>query len=110
MFRKLSRTKSIARYFDEHLAWFNIIVFIMVLVVGLLYIFQVNHSVTKGYEIRDLETKIQDLRVETQDLEIKVAENRSMAAVDEKVKMLGMVRAETPDYVNAGPPTVALNR
>jgi len=110
MFSGLKQTKSFVRVIEEHVALINIVVLALILVVGMLYIIQVNHSVTKGYEIRDLETMIGDLRLETELLESQVAENRSMAAVDERVQMLGMVPATGTDYVDAGVPAVALNR
>tara|TARA_Y100000031_G_C8130637_1_gene342724 strand:- start:273 stop:548 length:276 start_codon:yes stop_codon:yes gene_type:complete len=90
------------------MAVINIVILALVLLIGFAYIVQVNRSTTKGYQIRDLETRIEQLGIENQRLEIEVAGNRSVAAVDERVKMLGMVPTETPDYVSAGTPTVAL--
>ncbi len=110
MFSGLKQTKSFVQAIEEHVALINIIVLALILIVGMLYIIQVNRSVTKGYEIRDLETAISDLRLETERLESQVAESRSMAEIDERVQMLGMVPSSGPEYVSAGTPTVALNR
>jgi hypothetical protein len=107
---KLSRTKVYTQAIDQNMALINMVILAMVLLIGFAYIVQVNRSTTKGYQIRDLETSIEKLGIENQRLEIEVAGNRSVAAVDERVKMLGMVPTDTPDYVSAGAPTVALNR
>lgn len=110
MFSKLAKTKSWVQVLNKNLAVLNLVTLGLILVVGMGYIVQVNRSVTKGYQIRDLETRIEKLQIDNQVMEVKVAENRSMHAIDERVKMLGMVPAETPEYVSAGTPAVALNR
>lgn len=110
MFSGLRNTKGWIQVLDRHTAMINVVVLGLILVIGLMYIVQVNGSVSKGYDIRDLESRIDEIRLQNQVLELKVAENRSMAAIDERVNMLGMVQANTPEFVTAGAPTVALNR
>ncbi len=107
---KLSKTKTFIQSIDRYTAWINLVALALILIVGLLYIVQVNRATTKGYQIRALEDQIELLGIENQHLEMEVAENKSVASIDERVQMLGMVPATTPDYVAAGAPTVALNR
>ena len=107
---RLSRTKTYVASLNQHLAVINLAIFTLILVVGFMYIIQVNRSTTKGYQIRDLETRIEQLGIENQRLEIEAAQNRSMAAIDTKVQMLNMKPVEKVEYVSASRPTVALNQ
>lgn len=107
---KLSKTKTVVQTIDRYTAWINLVALALILMIGLLYIVQVNRATTKGYQMRTLEDQIELLGIENQHLEMKVAENKSVASINERVQMLGMVPATTPDYVAVGTPTVALNR
>jgi len=59
---------------------------------------QVTRSSTRGYQMRDLETHIQDLTLENQRLEVLASEAGAMDAVATKTRMLGLVKTETPAY------------
>lgn len=70
---------------------------------------QVNGSSTKGYQIRELENSIDQLKLGNQSMRVKIAETRSMENVAAKVPMLGMVKAEAPQYISGYPSTVSMN-
>ena len=105
-----SRTQTYIKTMDQNLALINLVVLALVLLIGFAFIIQVNRSTTKGYQIRDLETRIEQLGIENQRMEIEVARNRSVAAIDDKVQMLNMKPVEQVDYVSVGAPSVALNK
>ncbi len=67
---------------------------------GVFYIFEVNNLATKGYEIRDLETKLNGLRKENETFRIQAAELKSMYKIEEKTKELNMVVPEDVSYLN----------
>jgi hypothetical protein len=107
---RFKRTKTLIQRLDQHIALINLLVLISVLMIGLMYIIQVNHSTTKGYLMRDLETRIEQLGIANQQLELEVAGNRSIATIDERIQMLGLKPVETPEYVSTGASTVAMQR
>ncbi|KKU08978.1 MAG: hypothetical protein UX09_C0007G0004 [Candidatus Uhrbacteria bacterium GW2011_GWE2_45_35] len=90
--------------------WVNLCLFLVVVSCSLVYVVQVNTSATKGYQIRDLETAINQLQLDNQSMQVKISEIRSMKNIAAKVPMLGMVKAETPVYLSSFPSTVSLNR
>lgn len=93
-----------------HTLVLNVVTTALVLAAAASYIVQVNGSVAKGYAIRELEDEIHELTLANQKLEVNVREAQSLENVNRSVKMLGLVDAETPTYVRASVPSVALAR
>lgn len=67
---------------------------------GVFYIFEVNNSATKGFEIRELETKISELSKKNEILRIQAAELKSIYKIEEKTKELNMVVPKDVSYLN----------
>jgi hypothetical protein len=88
----------------------NLCLFVLAATVTASYIIQVNHSATKGYQIRELENAINQLELDSQAMQVRIAEVKSMENISAKVPMLGMAKAETTIYLSAYPETVSLNR
>ena len=78
----------------------NFILVTLICAAGVFYIFEVNNSATKGYEIRGLETKLNELRKENETLRIQAAELKSMYKIEEKTKDLNMVAPKDVSYLN----------
>jgi len=78
----------------------NFILVALICAAGVFYIFEVNNSATKGYEIRGLETKLNELRKENETLRIQAAELKSMYKIEEKTKDLNMVAPKDVSYLN----------
>lgn len=110
LFSSVRKTKNTAAFLSRHLAVVNLCLLFLVVVTAASYIVQVNHSATKGYQIRELENAINQLELDYQMKRVKIAEAKSMENIAAKVPMLGMVKAETPQYVSGRPATVSLNR
>lgn len=79
-------------------------------VLGVLYIWQVNMSATRGFAMRDLEQGIEDLTMENDRLSMDVARLQSIESVTTRMKMLGLVEVSTIEYVTPGSGSVAINR
>lgn len=110
MYSGLGRTQSAVSFVRSHTLALNLVTTALVVAAAASYIIQVNGSVAKGYAIREIEDEIHDLTLANQKLEVTVREAQSLENVNRSVKMLGMVDAETPRYVNASAPSVALAR
>jgi cell division protein FtsL len=69
-----------------------------------LYLYQVNSLATKGYELRDVENKIQDSEKEINKLKIEEVELKSMYNIEKATKDLNLVSSSEVSYIDiAGP-------
>jgi len=86
----------------------NVIAIALILTMGTLYLVQVNRATTKGYQIRDLEKKIQAIEDSNRKVQLEVAELQSLDSVEERIKELGMVPVSNVKYIKTPGSTVAL--
>jgi hypothetical protein len=80
----------------------NTIIFIMigcVIFAGAFYLYQVNNITIKGYEVREVENKIQSLEKESQKLKIREVESRSMYKIEKATEDLNLVNSANVSYV-----------
>jgi hypothetical protein len=80
----------------------NTIIFIMIVGVifaGVCYLYQVNNITIKGYEIKEVEIKIQDLERESQKLKIREVESKSMYNIEKATEDLNLVNSTSVSYV-----------
>lgn len=103
-----SRRVTIAHWIDARASWLNMVTFVLLFVLCVIYIVQVNHAVSKGYQIRDLESHIQQLTIVNQKLEVETQQAQALTNVARATKMLGLVRADRPEYVQTSGPSYAL--
>jgi len=73
-------------------------------VCGACYLYQVNDIATKGYEIRELEDKIQELNKESKKMEIHEVELRSMYNIEKASQDLNLVDSGDVTYVEINGP------
>ena len=67
-----------------------------------------NASAAKGFALRALEQKIAGLEEQKKRLDIEVVTARSLKNVDARISSMGLVPATSVEYVDAGPPLVAM--
>lgn len=103
-----TRTRSLSSWFWHNIKLINVVTFAVVVLLCGAYIFQVNSSISKGYQIRDLETSIHELTLSNQQMELNVRQAQSLKNVTHAVKMLGLVNAGNPVYIESGGPAYAL--
>ena len=89
--------------FKPSITMLNLVVLSLLLVTGVGYLVQVNSTLTKGYAIRDLETKISQLQAQGSELKLSALELESMQNVQAKVDQLGMVAVGDVDYLTQTP-------
>jgi hypothetical protein len=77
-------------------ACFTVIVFLVL--AGGFYLYQVNDLATKGYDIRKLETEIQDLKKQSQQFKIKEVELQSMENIERSRESLNLVSSSEFSY------------
>lgn len=76
----------------------NFLLVVLICVLGVFYIFEVNNLATKGYEIRELEKKVQDLKDKNEKLKIREAELRSIYNIESKMEELNMTVPKDVSY------------
>lgn len=93
----------------ESTHWLKILLFAATVIIGALYIWQVNVTATRGFAMRDLQEQIDSLTTENEQLDMEVARLQSVDSVTERVQMLGLTKLTDVTYVNATS-SVAVNR
>lgn len=92
--------------------WFSTlaprIVCIAVLVVfSLAYIWQVTSAAGSGYEMRDLQTKVEGLRADIQKLNVNLASNNALTNLQKRVNALNMTSVANITYIEPATAIVA---
>lgn len=103
-----SAHQSPVRWMRTHLSFVNLFSFVLLVLLCMVYIVQVNHTVSKGYQIRDLESQIHELTLRNQTLEVTTQQAQSLENVARATKMIGLVRADRPEYIQGSGPSYAL--
>ncbi len=79
--------------------WGRRVLLFAILVIGSLYIWQVNLAATAGFTMRDIERDIEEVKMEQKRLDMEVARLQSVESVASRVMMLGLVPAGEVDYI-----------
>lgn len=77
----------------------NSIIAILIVVAFAAYLFGVNSLSVKGFELSENNKIINDLNAENAELELKTMQLESYAYINEKIKNLGLVKADRIDYI-----------
>ncbi len=72
----------------------------LVCALGVYYIFEVNKIAVRGYEIRELESKLEKIKKDNETLQIQAAELKSMYKIEERTKELNMIVPKDISYLN----------
>ncbi len=105
---RASNRVSIRAWVRDHVVALNFISLAILGLLVMLYIVQVNATISKGYEIRDLETQVHELSLMNQNLELETRKSQSLNHVAHSVQMLGFVKAEMPSYIDGSKPSFAM--
>ncbi len=80
------------------------LVLIIFFLSGFIYLYQVNDLATKGFEIKEIENKIQSLEENGKKLKIKETELKSMHTIERDVEGLNLVSSKDVSYVEINGP------
>lgn len=87
--------------------WSKGVVFAAIVLMGLLYVVQMNMTATKGYEIRELERSIAALEKESKTLKLQSLELQSMDRVIAQLATAQLVQARPDGFINPAASAVA---
>jgi len=88
-------------------AW-NIVILGLTVFIGAVYIIQVNMAAAKGYDLRNVEKKVDTLKTEAVVLQDKIATMSSMQALYARASELGFVPVENLEFINPAGKATAL--
>jgi len=71
---------------------------------GLFYLYQVNDLATKGFEIKEAESRIESLQEERKKLKIKETELKSMYNLEREIKDMNLVNCSNISYIEYSSP------
>lgn len=86
-----------------------VLLVILTAALGLAYLAQINLSATKGYQIKDLQDKLEALKIENKKLNLQYVESQSIAKVVSQVDGLGLVASGRIEILTPVGSAVALN-
>ena len=79
----------------------NLMMLAAILLFGLVYLFVVNSLGTKGYEIRNLESKVQQLEIDQKHLQIQASDMQSLNRIQIDAQKLNFVPTSNITYLKA---------
>jgi hypothetical protein len=85
----------------------RVAVIALTVLMGLLYVVQMNLTATKGYEIRELEREVVTLESQARELQFQSMQLQSMDRLLSQVGPETLVKANPDSFVHAGVTTVA---
>lgn len=80
-------------------AW-NLALLASTFVLSIFYVFQVNTSTSKGYDLREVERHVEGLKTEAMALQDKMTTLTTLQAVSERAAALGFVQPDRITYIN----------
>ncbi len=88
----------------------NLLFLVIAIVLGSLYLFQVNRTATSGFAVKDLNTQITELKESHQKLELQVADLQSLQQIQSATKRLELIARTKLEYVQTTTGAVALEK
>lgn len=84
----------------DHLS-INVIFISLIILIGFSYLFAINQTATSGFEIKGLETKIEQIKQDNKKLELLTAELQSLGRIETESQKLEMVTVSKIEYLPA---------
>ena len=86
----------------------KVLVVLFILLAGAAYMYFINSTAVKGYEIRQVEKEIESLKKESEGLKIREAELNSLYYIEESSKKVNMLDHHNVSYLEeTGPMALA---
>lgn len=86
----------------------RMVIFGLIILVGFVYLVQINRVSTGGFEIKELSQRMEELKKENKKLELEAAQLQSLKTIKAASEELELVGVSRVDYVTIPPSAVAL--
>jgi len=77
----------------------TVLVVALLFICGAVYLYSINSSAVKGYQVRQVEKEISELKKQNEDLKIREAELKSLYHVEESSKNMNMGDLKNISYI-----------
>lgn len=84
--------------------------FIMLILIGLTYVWQISQVSTQGYYLKDLERKISILEKQNERFNLEAAQLSALPRIDKEMVRLGLVKYDSIVYLTDSTEVVARNQ
>ena len=98
------------RRLPQGIAGWNILVAVALASLVIIYVVQVNRAASRGFQLRNVEKKVDALHIEVTDLEDKVATLSSVQSMSARADALGFVSIDHLEFVNPASRSYAVAR
>jgi len=102
------RQETIWKKFKVGAISIRIVIFGLIIMVGLVYLIQTNQVSTGGFEIKELNKKVEELQKESKKLELEAAKLQSLKTIKAATEEMNLVSVSKVDYLTLPPSSVAL--
>ncbi|PIY97261.1 MAG: hypothetical protein COY66_00480 [Candidatus Kerfeldbacteria bacterium CG_4_10_14_0_8_um_filter_42_10] len=87
----------------------RIVIFGLIIMVGLVYLIQTNQVSTGGFEIKELNKKVEQLQKDNKKLELETTKLQSLKTIKAATENMDLVSVSKIDYITLPPSAVALS-
>jgi len=88
----------------------NVLILAMVLLLGLVYLWQINNLVRQGYTLRNFQGEIKLLQEENRKLQLDISQSQSLPKLQEAVKDFGLVLVSNVSHIEKPNPKVVASQ
>ena len=85
-------------------AWreiYNASVFLIIIILAAVYVFQISETTTRGFALRDIERSVEIVKFENQKLLAEAVEIKRLPSVTERMQMLGLSKPVNTIYLSS---------
>ncbi len=86
----------------------NVVLLALIIFIGISYLYYINQTATGGFDIKGLESSIEQLTKENKTLEIEAAKLRSLSHIEQASQELEMVATARIEYLSSTDTSVAV--
>lgn len=86
----------------------KILLFILIVFVGLSYLYYINQTATGGFDIKGVENQIEDIKKDNKQLQVRAAEMQSLSNIEAASGEMQMVATTSIEYLPAVGSVVAV--
>lgn len=97
---RLGLAQPLGRRLPHGLLGWNMLVFAVTLTFVVAYVVQVNRAASRGFNLRDMEKKVEALSADVMQLEDKVAKLSSVQTMSDNAVSLGFVPVDRLEFAN----------
>jgi cell division protein FtsL len=86
----------------------KVLLLVLIIFVGLSYLYYINQTATGGFNIKGMENQIEEIKKNNKNLQVRAAEMQSLSNIEKASEKMQMVATTTIEYLPAVGSVVAV--